>query len=161
MIISPTPGGWILTGKLIGVFVSVLFQLLALFVALTLVGSLMEGKPTLIWGTNLPGIVIVMAAAALGASGLGMLLAGVLRSPEQGAVFGSVVNMGMAVLGGAFGFTLPESVSRFSMLYWGRMAFENLASGQGEIWASVLVLAGQGVVMFLVGLFLFNRRFEV
>lgn len=161
MIVSPTPRGWILTGKLMGVFVSVLFQLLALFVALTLVGSILEGKPTLIWGTNLPGVGLVMAAAALGASGLGMLLAGILRSPEQGAVFGSVVNMGMAVLGGAFGFTLPESVSRFSMLYWGRMAFEHLASGQGEIGTSVLVLTGQGVVMFLIGLFLFNRRFEV
>jgi hypothetical protein len=41
------------------------------------------------------------------------------------------------------------------------MAFERLASGQGEIGASVLVLAGQGVVMFLIGLALFNRRFEV
>jgi len=161
MIVSPTPRSSILTGKLIGVFTSVLFQLLALFVALTLVGSLLEGKPTLIWGTNLPGVALVMAAASLGASGLGMLLAGALSSPEQGAVFGPVVNMGLAVLGGAFGFTLPESVSRFSMLYWGRMAFEHLASGQGEIGASVLVLAGQGVVMFLVGLALFNRRFEV
>jgi ABC-2 type transport system permease protein len=161
MIVSPTPRSAILTGKLIGVFTSVLFQLLALFVALTVVGSLLEGKPSLIWGTNLPGVALVMASAALGASGLGMLLAGILRSPEQGAVFGSVVNMGMAVLGGAFGFTLPESVSRLSMLYWGRMAFEHLASGQGEIAASVLVMAGQGLVMFVIGLVLFNRRFEV
>jgi len=43
ILISPTPRWAILGGKLVGVLVSVIFQLLALVFALTIVGSLIEG----------------------------------------------------------------------------------------------------------------------
>jgi ABC-type Na+ efflux pump permease subunit len=160
LIMSPTPRNIILGGKLVGVFVSVVFQLSMLFLALTLIGSLIQGKLTLIWGNQPALIVIVILAASLAVTGLGMLLAGIVKSPEQAQVFTSVLNIGLAVLGGAFGFALPRAISQLSMLYWGRNAFELLAVGQTGIWLNVLILAIQGAAMFAIGLFLFNRRFE-
>jgi ABC-2 type transport system permease protein len=160
LLISPTPRWSILTGKLIGVLTSVLAQLLMLVVALTLVGSLIAGKLTMIWGTNLPLLGLTLLAAAVSVSGLGMLLAGVLRGIEQANVVGSVLNIALGVLGGGFGFQLPRSIASFSIVYWGRDAFDMLAAGHGDIATNLLVLFGQGLIMFAIGLFLFNRRFE-
>ncbi len=161
LLTSPTPKSYILAGKLIGVFITVIVQLLLLMIALSLVGSLLAGQLTLIWGTNYLLIALALFAAALAVSGLGMLLAGVASTPEQGQVFGSVLNIAMAALGGAFGFTLPRAISAFSLLYWGRDAFDQLAAGQTDIGLNVLVLVAMGVLMYLIGLLLFNRRFKI
>lgn len=160
MLVSPTPRWAILGGKLVGVFASVLFQLLALAVALTLVGSLIEGQLIFIWGTDLPRLGLVLVAVAVAVSGLGMFLAGVLKGIEQANIVGSVLNIGLGVLGGAFGFQLPRSVAAVSLIYWARDAFEILASGRGDVSLNVLVLFAEGAAMFAIGLFLFNRRFE-
>ena len=160
ILASPTPRWTILGGKLVGVLVSVLFQLLALVIALTIVGSLIQGHLAFIWGTDFAKLALVLLAVAVAVSGFGMLLAGVLKSIEQANIVGSVLNIALAVLGGAFGFQLPRSVAQFSLIYWGRDAFEQLAAGRGDISLNLLILFAEGVVMFAIGLFLFNRRFE-
>ncbi len=160
MLTSPTPRWAILGGKLVGVLASVLFQLVALIVALTVVGSLIEGRPTLIWGTNWVALGLTVLGAGVAVSGLGMLLAGVLKGIEQANVVGSVLNIALGVLGGGFGFQLPRSVSAFSIIYWGRDAFDQLATGHGNVTLNLLMLFGQGVLMFGIGLWLFGRRFE-
>jgi ABC-2 type transport system permease protein len=161
LVMSPTPRSSILAGKLIGVFTSVVFQLLTLLIALTLVGSIMQGKLALIWGSDVLAILLVLFSASLAVSGLGMFMAGIVRSPEQAQVIGSVLNMALAVLGGAFGFSLPQSVSQFSLVYWGRNAFDILAAGGTDVGLNVLVLGIQGLVMFGIGIVLFNQRFEL
>ncbi len=161
MLISPTPRASILSGKLVGVFTSVIFQLLILFFALTIVGSIIEGELVLIWGGNFPATLTVLLSVAIAVSGLGMLFAGIVKSPEQGQIFATGINMTLAVLGGAFGFNLPESISKLSLIYWGREAFQSLATGSTDVGLSVIVLVAQGVIMFIIGLVLFNRRFEV
>jgi ABC-2 type transport system permease protein len=161
MLVSPTPRWAILGGKLVGVLASVLVQILALILALTLVGSLIEGQFIFIWGTDLPLLGLVVLAVSVAVSGLGMLLAGVLKGIEQANIVGSVLNIALGVLGGAFGFQLPASVSAFSIVYWGKQAFEVLAAGHGDVWLNILVLFVEGTVMFALGLFLFNRKFEV
>jgi ABC-2 type transport system permease protein len=160
ILVSPTPRWAILGGKLVGVLVSVLFQLVALAVALTVVGSLIEGHLALIWGKDIGMLVLVLLAVAVAVSGLGMLLAGVLKGIEQANIVGSVLNIALGVLGGAFGFQLPRSISQVSLIYWARDAFEVLASGRGDVSLNILVLFVQGAVMFAIGLFLFNRKFE-
>jgi ABC-2 type transport system permease protein len=161
MLASPTPRWAILGGKLVGVLASVLFQLLALVFALTIVGSLIEGHPVFIWGNDLPRLGLLILAVAVAVSGLGMFLAGVLKGIEQANIVGSVLNIALGVLGGAFGFQLPRSVSAVSFIYWARDAFDTLAAGRGDISLNILVLFVQGAVMFALGLFLFNRKFEV
>jgi ABC-2 type transport system permease protein len=160
LIMSPTPRSIILGGKLIGVFISVIFQLVMLFLALTAVGSIIQGKLTLIWGSDGLRIALVLISAALAVSGLGMLMAGIVKSPEQAQTFNYMLNIALAVLGGAFGFSLPEGIARLSLVYWGRNAFDMLAAGQGDIWLHVIVLAAHGVVLFGIGIVLFNRHFE-
>jgi ABC-2 type transport system permease protein len=161
ILVSPTPRWAILGGKLVGVLASVLFQLLALVVALTLVGSLIEGHLTFIWGTDLVRLGLVLLAVAVAVSGLGMLLAGVLKGIEQANIVGSVLNIALGVLGGAFGFQLPRSIAQVSLIYWARDAFDVLAAGRGDVALNILVLFAEGAVMFAIGLVLFNRRFEV
>jgi ABC-2 type transport system permease protein len=161
ILVSPTPRWAILGGKLVGVLASVLFQLVALVLALTIVGSLIEGQLTFIWGTDLVRLGLVLLAVAVAVSGLGMLMAGVLKGIEQANVVGSVLNIALGVLGGAFGFQLPRSVAQFSLIYWAREAFDVLAAGRGDVALNILVLFVEGAVMFGLGLILFNRRFEV
>ncbi len=160
LLMSPTRRSYILAGKLVGVFTTVLFQLLLLFLSLTLVGSLMRGELIFIWGSDFLRIALVVLAAGLAVSGYGMLLSGIVKTPEQGQIFGSLATMAMAVLGGAFGFAPPGAVSLLSMIYWGREAFQLLAAGSGNVGLHILVLAAQGLVMFVVGLVLFERRFD-
>lgn len=161
MVISPTSRATILAGNLVGVFVTVVFQISILVVALTLIGSLMQGQLDLIWGDEVPLIIALVLAVALSVSGFGMLIAAIVRTPEQGQILGPVVNMAMGVLGGAFGFMLPEAVSVLSVVYWGRDAFQRLAAGEADIGTNLMVLAVQGVAMYLIGVVLFNRKFEV
>jgi ABC-2 type transport system permease protein len=161
ILVSPTPRWAILGGKLVGVLASVLFQLLALVLALTLVGSVIEGHLTFIWGTDLVKLGLVLLAVSVAVSGLGMLLAGVLKGIEQANIVGSVLNIALGVLGGAFGFQLPRTIAQVSLIYWARDAFDLLAAGRGDVALNILVLSAEGAVMFALGLVLFNRRFEV
>jgi ABC-2 type transport system permease protein len=160
ILVSPTPRWTVLGGKLVGVLVSVLFQLLVLVFALTAVGSLIESHLTFIWGTDFAKLGLVLLAVSVAVSGLGMFLAGILKGIEQANIVGSVLNIALGVLGGAFGFQLPRSIAQVSLIYWARDAFDKLAAGRGDISLNILVLFVEGAVLFLIGLWLFNRRFE-
>lgn len=161
MVVSPTPRSTILSGALAGVFMTVLLQLTALLVSLTLVGSALQGKLDPIWGTNLVLIVGLVLSVALSVAGFGMLMAAIAKTPEQGQILAPLTSMAMGILGGAFGFTLPQAISVFSVVYWGREAFQTLAAGQSDIGLNLLVLVAQGIAMYVLGVWLFNRRFEV
>lgn len=161
MVVTPTPRIYILLGKMLGVLVNCILQLVFLFIALTIVGSILNGGFIVIWGNNYLLVGAVIIAAALAATGLGALLAGVSKTPEQGQIYGSLVSVAMAVLGGAFGFQLPEAFSRFSILYWGSNAFQKLANGSSEVGLNLLVLVALGIVMFTIGFWRFNRRLDI
>lgn len=161
LVVTPTPRLYILVGKMLGVLVNCILQLVFLFIALTIVGSVLNKGFVVIWGTNYLLIGLVIVAAALAATGLGTLLAGVAKTPEQGQIFGSLINIAMAVLGGAFGFQLPEVLSRFSLLYWGSGAFQKLANGSTDVGLNLAILTAMGVLMFVAGFWLFNRRLDI
>ena len=161
MISTPTPRWAILGGKLVGVIGSVLFQLTALLLALTLVGSLMVGHLLLIWGDNLLMVAVLLLAIATAVGGLGMLMAGITKSIEQANIFATVLNMALGVLGGTFGFQLPAVIAGVSMIHWGREGFELLAAGNTSIGLHLAILFGQGALLFVIGLIIFSRRFEV
>jgi hypothetical protein len=125
------------------------------------VGSLIEARPVFIWGSNIPALAAVLLAVTVSVSGLGMFLAGVLKGIEQANIVGSVLNIALGVLGGAFGFQLPRSIAGVSFIYWARDAFDTLAAGRGDITLNLLILLAEGIALFVIGLFLFNRKFEV
>jgi ABC-type Na+ efflux pump permease subunit len=161
LVVSPTPRLYILLGKLAGTFVNCFLQIIFLLIALTLVASVLTGSLTMIWGSNLLGITVIVFGASLAATGLGALMGGISRSPEQGQIVGQVINISLAVLGGSFGFQLPEALARLSLIYWGSDAFRKLSNNQSEIGLNALVLVVQGVILFAVGFWLFNKRLDI
>jgi len=161
MLVSPTAGSTILLGKLVGNLVVVLVQLLVLLLALTLIASLVQGAPTFIWGTNPLALLGLLLTLALCVSGIGVLIVGLARTPEQVQVVGPMVNMALGVLGGAFGFGVSAGLAQFSLIHWGVDAFQKLAANEGAIGLNLLVLAGQGLLFFLVGSWFFRRRLNL
>ncbi len=161
MLISPTPRSVILIGKVFSTFVMVLVQLTLLLAALTVIASLIAGEPSLIWGTNLLAIGAVVLALALCVAGFGVLLTGLARTPEQVGPIGAVINIAMVAVGGGFGFAPVFPVAYLSLVFWGMDAFTKLAAGNSDILLNLVVLVVEGVLLFGIGLFLFNRRIEV
>ncbi len=161
LIVSPTPKVFLLIGKLLGNLVTVFLQILILLAALTLIASVVIGEPTFIWGANIAAIVVVTLALALCVSGLGVFVVGLAKTPEQVNLFGPMINITLAVVGGSFGFALPEQAARFSLIYWGVDAFTQLANAQTDITVNLLALFAQGIVLFLLGAWLFKRRIDL
>ena len=166
MIVSPTPRIVILLGKLLGTFVICVVQVTILIIALTIVGSILAGKPQFIWGNDIPAVALVIVAVALAASGLGTLVASLVRTPAQGDIVGGVISMAMGVFGGAFFGTaaIPafmKPITQLTVTYWGPDAFTKLAQNQTDIGANLLALTVMGVVLFVIGLAIFNRRLSI
>lgn len=161
ILTTPTTRGSFLAGKLLGTFVTALVQLFLLLLALSLLASLLEGRLFFIWGTDFPALLTILLPLSLAVSGLGVLLIAFVQRPEQVGPFGSIVNILLAILGGAFGFTLPEPLPWLSLIYWGTDAMNRLLAGDTAVGLNALVLTVQGVALFGVGLWLFRRRVEV
>lgn len=160
LLMSPTSRITILFAKMLATFTIILIQLVILLLVFTLIGSLLEGELTFIWGDNLALLAVVLVAVSLAVSGLGSITAAASRSPEQSATIGSIFAMAMAVTGGAFGFQLPAPLNYPSLIYWGSDAFLKVSLDQPDIGINLLVLVSFGLVTFLTGLFLFNRRLD-
>ena len=161
ILTTPTSRGSFLAGKLLGTFITALVQLLLLMFALSLVASLLEGRPLLIWGANLPALFAILLPLSLAVSGLGVLLIAFVQRPEQVGPVGSIINILLAMLGGAFGFSVPEPIARVSLVYWATDAMAKLGAGNLDVALNALALALQGALLFGVGLWLFRRRVEV
>jgi len=158
LMVTPTPRANVLIGKMFGTFVTVVVQLIFLFIGFTLVASLLSGTLTLIWGTDWLGILIVTLAASLSVTGLGTITAAAAKNPEQASTIGTIIAMAMAVLGGAFGFRLGPPMEYASVIYWGTDAYTQLAAGVSEYWPNVAILLAVGALTFGIGLLIFFRR---
>lgn len=158
LLITPTTRLNILLGKMTAVFFMVLVQLIFLFFAFTLIASLLAGEFQFIWGQNLFHLSLVVIAIAIASAGLGSIVAGVAKTAEQSGTIGSILAIGMAATGGAFGFNIGGGLENLSIVYWGSDALTQVAQNQGDIWLNVLIMTVFGVATFLVGVELFNRR---
>jgi len=157
---SPTQKGAVLAGKLVSTVVMVFVQLAMLFVAFTVIGSLIQGDMIFIWGRRVGLILLVLVSTAAAAAGIGALVAALARSPEESSVIGTTITMFMAIVGGAFGFRLGGTVRFASVVYWGADAFEELAGGGTSIWTNVVVLGLFAALTSLTGFVVFVRRFS-
>jgi ABC-2 type transport system permease protein len=161
LIVAPIPRVAILAGKLLGTLLMALLQVSLLLVALNLLAVIIEGEMMLIWGNNIALIVVLVLVIALSVAGVGVLLVGVASSPEQARTLAPIVNIGFAAIGGAFAFQLPQAIAGFSPIYWAQSAFLNLSANQTDITLNIIILLVQGVVMFVLGSWLFNRRTQI
>jgi len=161
MLVSPTNSDTILLGKLLGNVIVVIAQLLVLMLALTAVASIVLGEPTFIWGNQIGFLLTVVVILSVAVSGVGVLIVGVARTPEQVQIVGPIVNMMFGVFGGVFGFTLPDPLPNLSLIYWATSAFELLAGGRVAIGLNLVVLAAHGILFYLIGAWFFRRRMQI
>lgn len=159
LLSSPTPRVTILTGKLLSTVLIVLIQIGILLLALSVVASLNNGSFTWLWG-NPVLVLVVLVITALAVSGVAVFIAGIARTPEEAQLIGLLVALGLAILGGSFGFQL-DGIGKFSLIYWGVDALNTLSGGSSDIGLNLLVLAAHGIILFTIGAWLFNRRVTV
>jgi hypothetical protein len=105
-------------------------------------------------------LLALLLATGIGVSGVAVFIAGIARNRVQAQAIGTIVTMLLALLGGAFGFQLGAA-QQLSLVYWGVDGFRTLSESSGAIGLHLAVLLAQGVILFAVGSWLFNRRIEV
>jgi ABC-2 type transport system permease protein len=157
LLVSPTSTVEVLGGKVLGIFLTGSAQMLILVIGCALLFRLEWGDPL--------GVLALVLAAVFGATGWGMLLTALARTPNQVASLGSALMLTFGILGGNFINLeyLPAPIQWISKLTpnaWGLDGFTTLALGGGlpELATPILALLAMGIVLFAVAVLLFNRN---
>jgi len=165
---TPTPRWVFMSGKLLGMYVTGVVQMIILILATTLVARLM-GRENAVWGHNLPAIALLVVAVVLAATSLGLLIAALSKTAEQSNTYSTIAMLLLGMLGGTFIpiENLPEAASwlpKFTLNYWGIRGFFDIATGEATlsgITANLLALLLMGLAFFAVSLWRFNRRLDI
>ena len=151
LLVAPLRPSQALAGKTIGTFLTCAAQMSILILASALLFGLR-------WGDWLAVLALVLAAA-VAATGWGMLIAAFSRTPGQVTSVGSAITLLFGILGGAFinQDAMPQwyqIASKITPNAWGLDGFTTLALG-GKL-ADVLLPVGallvMGVVVFGIAL---------
>ena len=157
---TPTTHSTVLGGKFLAVGFTVVVQMTVLF----FLGRLIFGIP---WG-SLTSIALVILGVILAASGFGIFINSLLKSTKQaGFIFGGLLTM-MGMLGGVPVF-VPNSatadtfgkVALIEPVGWAvRGLLQSMrAAPLQDVALTTLVLAGWGVVFFIIGVRRFQKRY--
>jgi ABC-2 type transport system permease protein len=157
LLISPTSSVQVLGGKVLGIFLTGLSQMLILILGTTLLFKLDWGDPV--------AVLVLVVAAALAATGWGILLAAVCKTPGQISAIGTAVMLIFGILGGSFTNVASmadwvQIFSRISPNRWGLDGFTTLAMGGRliNILNPVMALLVMALLLFMVSVILFSRR---
>jgi ABC-2 type transport system permease protein len=157
LLVSPTGSAQVLGGKIFGIYLTGVVQMLILIMGSTLFFQLKWGDPL--------AVFVLVLAAVFGACGWGMLITALAKRPGQIAAIGSALMLTFAILGGSFIQiemlpTWIQWISKITPNAWGLDGFTTLAlgGGLGLILKPILWLLVMGVVLFAISLVFFNRR---
>jgi len=157
LFVSPTNSAQVLIGKIFGVYVTGVVQMLILIVVCSLLFGIQWGDPL--------GVLVLVLAVVFGATGWGMLLTSMARTPSQVGNIGTVIMLTFGILGGSFVQTtfMPgwfQAFGRITPNAWGLDGFTTLGLGgtMVDLGKPLLGLAIMGVVLFVVSILLFSRR---
>jgi len=157
LLVSPTTTGQVLAGKVVGIYLTGVVQMLILISGTSLLFNLHWGDPL--------GVFMLVLAAVAGATGWGMILAAMARTPGQVSSIGFALVLLFGILGGSFFSTqgLPQLVQIFAHISpnaWGMDAFTTLALGGSlvNILTPVLALLIMGAVLFGVAIIILSKR---
>lgn len=162
LLTTPTATTQVLGGKVLGIFLTGVVQVGVLVVGSTLLFGLKWGDPL--------AVALLVAAVALAATGWGLVLAALARSPGQVVSVGTALMLTFGVLSGTFVQTtgLPawfRAVGKLTPNAWGLDGFLRLAQGGGlaSILGPVAALAVMAAALFGAAVVLFgrNRRLAV
>jgi ABC-2 type transport system permease protein len=157
LLVSPTSTAQVLGGKVLGI----LFTGIAQVGILILASSIFFGVK---WGDT-AGLVVLILAAVFGATGWGMLITALARTPAQVANTGMTLMLIFGVLGGSF-INLEQmppfvqAISKITPNAWGLDGFTTLALGGtlSNLREPVTALLMMGIVLFGIAVALFNRN---
>jgi len=157
LLVSPTNSMQVLGGKVFGIFLTGAAQMLILVGASSLFFQLK-------WGDAL-GVVVLVLAAVFGATGWGMLITALARTPAQVGSVGSAVMLIFAMLGGSFVRldnlpTIVQTLGKITPNAWAMDGFTTLAFGGTLTTLStpILALLTMGIVLFSISSVLFGKK---
>ena len=157
LLVSPTNSPQVLGGKVFGIFLTGAAQMLILIGASALFFQLK-------WGDAF-GVVLLVLAAVFGATGWGLVITALARTPAQVGSVGSAVMLIFAMLGGSFVSldNLPAIVQTFGKLTpnaWAMEGFTTLALGGAltSLSTPILALLTMGILLFLISALLFGKK---
>jgi ABC-2 type transport system permease protein len=156
---TATPPPVILGGKFSAVFFTVIVQAIVLLLVSGMIFGIRWGQPLT--------VALVTLSLVVAAAGFGVLLMSFVKTTQQaGSVIGGVLTMaGMA--GGLFTTGIPnmppifDTVTLFTPHGWALRAWKLALAGggAGDVLLPVIIMFGMGTVFFVVGAFLFRKRF--
>lgn len=157
LLVSPTSSMQVLGGKVLGIFLTGVAQVGILILA----SSVFFGVR---WGDT-AGLVALILAAVFGATGWGLLITALARTPAQVGSIGSAIMLIFGILGGSFISleqmpSLVQAVSKITPNAWGLDGFTTLALGGTlpNLVEPIMALLIMGVLLFVVAVLLINRN---
>jgi ABC-2 type transport system permease protein len=156
MLSTATGGGSILVGKISGVYLVGAAQMFILILASALLFRLRWGDPL--------GVIALVLAAVVGASGWGLLLAAIAKTPNQVANLGMAMMLLFGVLGGSFfGGTLSGAAGALGKITpnaWAMDGFTTLARGGdlADVTTEIAALLLMGALLLALSVVLFGRK---
>ncbi|WKZ47423.1 MAG: ABC transporter permease [Anaerolineales bacterium] len=157
LLVAPTNSTQVLGGKVFGIFLMGAAQMLILIGASTLFFGLN-------WGNTL-SVVMLVLVAVFSATGWGLLITALARTPAQIGSVGSAVMLIFAMLGGSLipldnlpAFT--QALGRITPNAWAMDGFLTLALGGTLSLLSppILALLTMGILLFLISAALFGKK---
>lgn len=163
LLAAPISKSTLLGGKLVPNFILTIVQTAVIFLVGIFVIPLV-GVPSLDLSNNFAGVIIAALVIALCSTCLGILIAGLARTPGQVSGLSSVMLWLAAIIGGSMipAFMFPEglqTVSRLVPHYWANQVYFDLIFRQAtlpDVMPSLLVLLGFSALFFLVGVWRFE-----
>jgi ABC-2 type transport system permease protein len=101
LLVAPISKSALLIGKLLPYYLVNLIQIILIFAAGIWIVPLM-GNPALNLGEHPEALIVVSLATAAAASGLGLLVAALVKTPEATGGLGALIAVMMAAIGGCF-----------------------------------------------------------
>ena len=157
LLISPTSNAQVLGGKVLGIFLTGVAQVGILILATTIFFGVKWGDPL--------GVAALILTTVLGATGWGMLITALARSPAQVASVGSAIMLIFGILGGSFIQldqmpSLLQTISKITPNAWGLDGFTTLALGGNlsNLTEPITALLIMGAVLFGIAVSLFSRH---
>ncbi len=161
LLTTPIRHSELLMGKVGGVFLAGIIQFVVFVFASRLLFQLN-------WGNSAAGLALMVLAIVLAYTGLGMLIAAFAKDANQAAIFGSVISLVFAALGGNFvnAQNFPAWLDQLSKITINRWGIDGLTAltiyegGLADVLLPAAVLLSIGGFFFLAALWQFDRRMK-
>lgn len=157
MLAAPVTPGQVLGGKVAGIFLGGFIQMAVLILLTTVLFRLNWGNPL--------GVLLLVVAATLAATGWGLLIASLSSNDSQISAMGMALTLIFGIVSGSF---IPgqsfgpvmNTAARLTPNRWALDGFMSLAAGEGlaGVYAPIAALSVMAVVLFVASAVLMRRR---